>query len=114
MTELEIYNEIEFKDFDANHQGQTTSWVDVRTCEVLTWYIAGGGDAHGTHVIEMQLSPDGDAVSKANVDNNITGLGNKTIDCTGLSYVRFKCKTPQSVDSLVNIWVVPFRKESND
>lgn len=110
MRRLEIYREAEFANFDVNEQDNTTDWVDVIHCKWLTLYIIGLGNAHNTHIMELETSPNKTDVGKPSSDNNIIGDGVKTIDCTGMSYVRLKCKTPQGAQSLVNIWVVPFRE----
>ena len=111
MSHLKIYNDVKFSNFNANNiSNNFTDWVDVRTCDVLTWYITHVTGVHTTHVIEMQTSPNGATVSKENDDDDIIGLGSKTIDCSGLSYIRWKCITAQGAVSLVDIWVRPFRK----
>lgn len=109
MKRLESYNDIKFADFNANEQDNVTDWVDVRNCKTLKFYVIGLGDAHSTHVIELQISPDKTDIGKLDEKIEITGTGVKTIDCTCLSYVRCKCTTAQGTPSLVNIWITPFR-----
>ena len=111
MRRLETYREKKFTNFDVNEQDNTTDWVDVRSSKWLTLYVIGTGNAHNNHIIELETSPDKTDVGKPDSANNIIGDGYKTIDCTGLSYVRCKCKTPQGAQSLVNIWIVPFREK---
>lgn len=110
MIKLETYREKKFTNFDVNEQDNTTDWVDVRGCKWLTLYVIGIGEAHNNHIIELEPSPDKVDIGQTDSSNNIIGNSVKTIDCTGLSYVRLKCKTPQGAQSLVNIWIVPFRE----
>lgn len=108
MKRLDIYSDVKFTDFDAGNQDNATDWIDVRNSKIVTTYVTSSSELQGNHVFELQISPDKTDINDTDSSYNIIGLGTKTFDCTGFSYIRWKCKTPQSA-RIVNIWVIPFR-----
>lgn len=100
---LDTYSDT-FTGIDANSEGAVTGSITLGLFGRVGLFVTGTSGTHSTHVVTLQLSPDG--VKWFDTDHVFTGVGNDhDAVCTGQE-IRAKVTTAEGSASIIEIDLV--------
>jgi hypothetical protein len=114
MAEQGLYIDELYPSVDTNTSA-TTDWIDVSTCDKVSFYVEGKTGTHVTHKVGIQCSPDGVFNAGSHDEGGfpvfLTGEGHKFIDSNNISFIRMFVETVEGGVSTCDLYLQGLRDQ---